>query len=115
MLWHSQSVQHLYCEWGWPTAQVYHKKVMTAWQEGFMDLPSMVDTEECRRGDVAGALHQRFFTTALQTTGAKPKTHAKDGKAGGGNSIYCSYCKKKTTHAALVCKKRIAAGAPVKP
>jgi hypothetical protein len=114
MMWHSQSVQHLYCEWGWETASVYHKAVMGAWQEGNLHLPSMVDTEECRRGDVGGAMHQRFFNVALQTTGAKPR--AADKKAGAtGKSIYCSHCAKKTTHSAKDCNKRKALGLPIKP
>jgi hypothetical protein len=113
MLWHSQSVQHLYCNWGWETAGDYHKSVMKSWQEGFMDLPSMVETEECRRGDVAGALHQRFFSTALQATGAKPKVAEKSKNKR--NTIYCTFCKKKGNHTALACHKRQEAGAPVKP
>ena len=92
MHWHSQSVQHIYCEWGWETASEYHRKLMGAWQEGFLDLPSMVDMEECRRGDVEGALHQRFFGLALQTTGAKRKgAKAAAGKTGEGKN--CTYCK----------------------
>ena len=28
LLWHSQSVQHLYCNYGWDTASSYHTSVM---------------------------------------------------------------------------------------
>jgi hypothetical protein len=113
MHWHSQSVTHLYANWGWDTASLYHKSVMKAWEEGFLDLPSMVDTEEARRGDVAGAMHQRFFHTALQTTGAKLKDPTAKAKK---KIAQCSFChftghverdcnKKKTAEAAAKAKK----------
>ena len=114
MLWHSQSVQHLYTEWGWETALEYHRMTMEAWQEGFLDLPSMVDTEECRRGDVGGAMHQRFFHTALQVTGAKPKNPRKAGAGGAaGGTKWCSFCKL-TTHDTVDCRKKAAKEAKAK-
>ena len=65
MLWHSQSVQHIYCEHGWAVAGEYHRRVMKAWMEGFLDASSFVETEEFRRGDVEGALHHRILTISM--------------------------------------------------
>jgi hypothetical protein len=105
MQWHDQSMKHVYTQWGWATALCYHTQVMKAWQEGFMDLPSMVDTEECRRGDVAGALHQRYFMVALQTTGAKPRsTKAQGDKPATG--IWCTFCNKSAGHLVGVCRMK---------
>ena len=56
MLWHSQSVQHIYCEHGWAVASEYHQRVMKAWMEGFLEASSFVETEDLvrrRRGRAA--------------------------------------------------------------
>jgi hypothetical protein len=116
MLWHFQSVTHLYTEYGWPVAGEYHARVFKHWQEGFLDLPSMVDTEECRRGDVEGALHQRSFMVAMQL---------KDGKRGvgagttgsssrvGSDDTLCTFCAlwfpRGQDHRTATCRKKKAA------
>jgi hypothetical protein len=71
MHWHFQSVHHIFATSGWEVAGAYHALVMKDWQEGFLDIDAMVDTEECRRGDLGGALHQRFFLTAQHNSKAK--------------------------------------------
>jgi hypothetical protein len=92
MMWHSQSVQHLYTEYGWDMAAEYHRLVMEAWGEGHLDLPSFVDTEENRRGDVAGAVHPRFFQVAMNATNAKPKTKATGVTASATLKTKCTFC-----------------------
>ena len=115
MRWHKESVEHLYTEWGWDTASIYHREVMTSWSEGFLDLPSMVDTEECRRGNVAGALHQRFFMCALQATGVKPKRKQAQHAQATGNLLFCTFCKKKGNHVVKDCRSKDRADAAKKP
>ena len=83
MWWHESSVKYLNNEYGWPVASAYHTRVMTKWSDGFLDLPSCVDSEEFRRGDVEGALHKDSFLLALYS---KKGAAAAGTKAGSGGS-----------------------------
>lgn len=83
MDWHYKSVVHINCVDGWPAAGEYNRRVMEEWQDGFLDVDSMVMTEECRRGNVEGALHQRAYLLAIQHFGSTRKVKA--GVSKGGN------------------------------
>ena len=79
--------------------------VMEDWQEANLDLTAEVDTEVCRMGDVAGALHQRFFLTAM----FKAKNKAIKGKAEGGGGAkkqWCNFCKEIRAHTTAQCEKK---------
>ena len=117
--WHMQSVTHVFTEHGWAVACEYHIRVLKSWAEGFLDLSSMVDTEECRRGDVEGALHQRVFLMALQLKGkaggAGGAAADRSGFAGktrkaNADDTYCNFCQKwypaAAGHASTTCRKK---------
>ena len=127
MQWHVQSVTHLFTEHGWPVACEYHVRVLKSWAEGFLDLSAMVDTEECRRGDVEGALHQRVYLVSLQLkgkggTGGASSTSGSAGTARKVNAddTYCNFCQKwypaSASHESSTCrKKKFADGKSKKP
>ena len=121
MQWHCQSVTFIKGEHGWPTARVYHDRVMKAWQEGFLDLSSMVETEECRRGDIEGALHLRSYMLAVQQTGSKARSTSSGSSASAQrktgtkersapSDTYCSHCvlyfRVESNHKTSTCRKK---------
>ena len=65
MQWLFQSVMHLNLEHGWPVAQAYYKELVRLWSEGFLDLDTMVLSEDFRRGNIVGALHLPTFMMAI--------------------------------------------------
>ena len=116
MRWHVESVTHVFTEHGWAVACEYHVRVLKSWAEGFLDLSALVDTEECRRGDVEGALHQRVFLVALQlkgkTGGASADKSGYTGKVQKVNvdDTYCNFCQKwypaSAGHESSTCRKK---------
>lgn len=102
MDWHFKSVHHLNSMYGWKVAGDYHTRVMTEWQDGDLVVDAMVDTEENRRGNIEGALHQRAFLVAMQLQrGSAAKARAVGGAQGSGSGAatrqqstdtLCSFC-----------------------
>ena len=107
MLWHYQSVTHIMVEWGWPTAKAYNAKVMQCWKDGDLHLPSQVDTEQFRSGNIGGSLHMLFYNEAMNEV--RP-TKVKKASAGGGTNakakIYCSFCNLWQGHDVKNCQKK---------
>jgi len=69
MDWHFQSVVFIFCNDGWPAAGEYNRRVMKEWQDGYLDVDAMAMSEEHRRGNVEGALHQRAYLASLHQMG----------------------------------------------
>ena len=67
MLWHTQSVTHIFCKHGWAVALQYHMDCMMQWKEGNLNPASFVETEAFRRGDHKGALHSENRLLAIDT------------------------------------------------
>jgi hypothetical protein len=83
MVWLTQTITYLYMECGWPVAQEYYTRLVDGWAKGFIDVPTLVDGEDFRRGNVAGALHPATFTMAMQMAKVeKPKTGAGSSSSG---------------------------------
>jgi hypothetical protein len=83
VMWHEQSVKYLYVTYSWAVAGEYHRRIMEKWDRGFLDLPSQISSEEFRRGDVEGALHQQSFVVAMQLKGGKAATSSREPSARG--------------------------------
>ena len=82
VLWLKDSVEWLSIKYGWTVAQEYYERVTELWAKGFIDLNAHVDTEDCRRGYVEGALHLpsyqaalRFWTPATSSSSARGAQH----------------------------------------
>ena len=86
MWWHESSVKFVNNEYGWPVAADYHARVMKKWSDGFLDVPSCVDSEEFRRGDVEGALLRDSFLLTLYSNKGAKVAEAAGIKAGSGGS-----------------------------
>lgn len=89
MNWLQSGVHYLDLEYGWGVAGLYYTKVMADWTDGFLHIDSLVDTEEFRRGNVEGSLHQRSFIVAVQqgrgtTSGSRKKMNDDD--------TWCNHC-----------------------
>ena len=83
MVWLSQTVTYLYLEFGWPVAQEYYKRLVDGWAKGFIEVPTLVEGEDFRRGNVAGALHLPTFTMAMQMAKVeKPKASGASASSG---------------------------------
>jgi hypothetical protein len=94
MHWLFFTVHYLFTTHGWGVAGVYYTLVMKRWEEGFLNVQALVDTEEFRRGDYGASLDQRAFVVAIQkgaptgaglTSGTKTRQNASD--------TYCAKCK----------------------
>lgn len=96
MDWHYKSVVHINCVDGWAAAGEYNRRVMEEWQDGFLDVDAMVMTEECRRGNVEGALHQRAYLLAIQHFGSTRKVRAGAAKTGSYQTLGTQARKKPT-------------------
>lgn len=115
MLWHTQSVTHLYCKHSWAVALQYHMLVMEQWKEGDLDPSSYVETEVFSRGDHLGALHNTNMLLAIDAV----RTATSGGRTTG-NPIkmtpdwtWCEHCQlyfpPTSNHRTSSCRKKAAA------
>jgi hypothetical protein len=106
MQWLSTGVSYLHQEYGWGVAGLYYHKVMKAWTSGFLHIETLVLTEEFRRGDLAGGLHQASFFVAVQQGMAKTSGSR---RKGGDGDTWCNNCAlwfpKAKLHDTKSCKK----------
>ena len=124
MQWHHQSVTHLHTNYGWAVANKYHTAIMQQWQEGRLQLAAYTETEECRSGDIEGALHLRNFLMATCGKGGEyqsttKKTGYNNGLGSGSKTkdgpdwTWCAHCScyfpPTSHHKTSSCRKKKAA------
>lgn len=81
-IWHHQSMEEIFLEYGWATAAEYHKKVMYGWSRGYIDGALEITSHEFRRGNVAGAMHRDSYSDARLN--CKASGQGGHGEAGSG-------------------------------